>query len=60
MDAALGLGGPVFVDQVLEATTALTAVCEPDLVVDLLGAVHVAETGEANVVKRVVRNVVLT
>lgn len=43
MDAALGLGTAVLVDQVLESARSLTAICEPDLVLDLLCAVHVAQ-----------------
>jgi hypothetical protein len=59
VDTAFGLGRTVLVNKVLEAARALTTICEPDLVVDFLGGMHVAEGGEANVMEGVVRNVVL-
>mmetsp|Transcript_28445 Transcript_28445/g.47788 ORF Transcript_28445/g.47788 Transcript_28445/m.47788 type:complete len:200 (-) Transcript_28445:425-1024(-) len=59
VDAALGLGAAVLVDQVLEAAGALTAVGEPHLVLHLLGGVHVPQRGKAHVVQRVVGHVVL-
>jgi hypothetical protein len=43
VDAALGLSTAVLVDQVLESAGSLTAICEPDLVLDLLRAVHIAQ-----------------
>jgi hypothetical protein len=59
VDAALCLGGAVFVDEVLEATGTLAAIREPDLVVDLLGGVHISKRGKADIVERVVGHIVL-
>ena len=59
MDAALSLGAAVLVLQVLKTAAALPAVREPQLVIHLLGRVHVSKGGEAHVGQWVVGHIVL-
>merc|ERR1719247_3098240 len=59
VDSTLGLGGSVLILQVLEAAGSFSSVGEPDLVLDLLGAVHVSEGGVSHVVEGVIGHVVL-
>lgn len=59
MDTALSLCTAVLVNQILESARSLTTVCEPHFVLNFLRAVHVSKRRESNIVKRVVRNVVL-
>ena len=59
MDSALSLCTAILVNQILESARSLATVCEPHFVLYFLRAVHVSKRRESDIVKRVVRNVVL-
>lgn len=58
MNAALGLDGSVLVDKILESSRSLAAVSEPNLRINFLSGMNITERREADVMKRVIRNIV--